>query len=58
MSNQNGQDKPLPSVELSLKFLAWDIKKMTEAIVDLNNNFKLYIGIQRAKAPSNDAPPF
>ena len=57
MNNQNGQDKPLPSVELSLKFLAWDIKKMTEAIVDLNNNFKLYIGIQRAKTP-NDAPPF
>lgn len=57
MNDQNGQSKPLPSVELSLKFLSWDIKKMTEAVIDLNNNFKLYIGIQRAKTP-NDAPPF
>jgi hypothetical protein len=58
MNNQNGQDKPLPSVELSLKFMAWDLKQLKEAIIDLNNNFKIYIGMQRAKSTPNDAPPF
>ena len=56
-NNQNFQNKPLPSVELSLKFLAWDLKQLKEAIQDLNNNFKIFIGMQRAKSP-NDAPPF
>lgn len=58
MNNQNGQDKPLPSVELSLKFMAWDLKQLKEAIIDLNNNFKIYIGMQRTKPSPNDAPPF
>lgn len=50
-------NKPLPSVELSLKFMAWDLKQLKEAVVDLNNNFKIYIGMQRSSA-SNEAPPF
>ena len=57
MNNPNGQQKELPSVELSLKFMAWDLKQLKETLQDLNNNFKIYLGMQRAKSP-NDAPPF
>ena len=57
MNNPNGQQKELPSVELSLKFMAWDLKQLKETHQDLNNNFKIYLGMQRAKSP-NDAPPF
>jgi hypothetical protein len=51
--------KELPSVELSLKFLAWDVKQMKEVFIDLNNNIKILIGMSRAKSASpHDAPPF
>lgn len=51
---QNNPDKPLPSVELSLKYLAWDVKQLKEALIDLNNNIKLYIGMQRSRSVSQD----
>ncbi len=56
--NQSEKDKPLPSIEQSLKFMAWDLKQTKETIVDLNNNFKILIGILRVRSSSNEAPPF
>lgn len=49
----NKEVKELPSVELSLKYMAWDLKKLGEAVVDLNNNFKLFIGMSRTKQNQN-----
>lgn len=57
MNQQNGQEKPLPSIELSLKYIAWDLKQLKEAVIDYNNNFKTYLGMSRTRS-SNDTPPF
>lgn len=63
---------PPPPVETSLKFLAWDHKKLGEShtkiaeslstianvLMDLNNNIKVLIGSARARQQNNDLPPF
>lgn len=58
----NKEAKELPSIELSLKYMAWDVKKLGEAVVDLNNNFKLFMGMSRTKQNQNvsgmDENPF
>lgn len=65
MNEKNYQDKPLPSIELSLKFMSWDVKKQLEQtgkivgqLEDLNNNFKILIGILRTQSSPNGSPPF
>lgn len=65
MNEKTYQDKPLPSVELSLKFMSWDVKKQLEQtgkivgqLEDLNNNFKILIGILRTNSSPNGSPPF
>ena len=53
------QQKELPSVELSLKFMAWDLKQIKEIFLELNNNLKTFIGMSRARSmPLNESPPF
>lgn len=64
--------RELPSTEQSLKFMAWDVKKNTEAqnkiadsqstmvsaLSDIANSLKIMIGILRAtpKQSSGDVP--
>jgi hypothetical protein len=62
-----------PTIETSLKFMAWDCKKVNESqakiadslstianvLVDLNNNLKVMIGSMRTRQQqNNDLPPF
>ena len=62
-----------PTIETSMKFMAWDHKKMGEShvkvadslgiianvVTDLNNNLKVLIGTLRAKQQQqNNDPPF
>jgi hypothetical protein len=64
--------REIPPTELSLKFMAWDVKKGTEALnklvdaqattsvalADIANSLKLMVSLMRAKpsSPSSEVP--
>lgn len=62
------EEKQLPSTELSLKYLAWDIKKIKESLESMkgiedqlkliNKNIDTYVQIYRSNLPCDDSAPF
>lgn len=55
-ATQSGeQGKPLPTVELSLKYMAWDIKKMVPAIQELTNELRALRMSLSGQLPTSNA---